>query len=38
MSVVHNLRMLGGQPVAKKSVTSAFGLKFEIRKVMVVIS
>ncbi|XP_014521349.1 SNARE-interacting protein KEULE isoform X1 [Vigna radiata var. radiata] len=32
MSVVHNLRMLGGQPVAKKSMTSAFGLKFEIHK------
>ncbi|QCD91593.1 SNARE-interacting protein KEULE-like [Vigna unguiculata] len=32
MSVVHNFRMLGGQPVAKKSKTSGFGLKFEIHK------
>jgi len=38
MSVVHNFRMLGGQPVAKKSKTSGFGLKFEIHKVMTVIS
>nr|KYP67208.1 SNARE-interacting protein KEULE [Cajanus cajan] len=32
MSVVHNLKMLGVQPVAKKKMTTAFGLKFDIRK------
>ncbi|TKY70865.1 SNARE-interacting protein KEULE [Spatholobus suberectus] len=32
MSVVHNLRLLGGQPVTKKSLTAAFGLMFDIHK------
>ncbi|RDX85544.1 SNARE-interacting protein KEULE, partial [Mucuna pruriens] len=32
MSVVHNLRMLGGQPVTKKKLTTSFSLNFDIRK------
>ncbi|KAH1223436.1 SNARE-interacting protein KEULE [Glycine max] len=32
MNVVHNMRMLGGQPVTKKKLTTAFGLKFDIHK------
>ncbi|XP_027359932.1 SNARE-interacting protein KEULE-like isoform X2 [Abrus precatorius] len=32
MNVVHNLRMLGGQPETKKSLTTAFSLKFDIHK------
>ncbi|KAL2348121.1 hypothetical protein Fmac_002121 [Flemingia macrophylla] len=32
MSAVHNLRMLGAQPIAKKKLTTAFSLKFDIRK------
>ena len=38
MNIVPNFRMLGGQPVTKKSLTAAFGLKFDIHKVKVVIS
>eukprot|EP00256_Glycine_max_P062742 XP_014632283.1 SNARE-interacting protein KEULE isoform X6 [Glycine max] len=32
MNIVPNFRMLGGQPVTKKSLTAAFGLKFDIHK------
>ncbi|XP_054825286.1 SNARE-interacting protein KEULE-like [Prosopis cineraria] len=32
MRAVHNLRMLGGQPDTKKSVTGAFALKFDMQK------
>jgi syntaxin-binding protein 1 len=35
MIVVNNLRMLGGQPDTKKRSTGAFGLKFDINKVIV---
>ncbi|MED6106852.1 hypothetical protein PIB30_008551 [Stylosanthes scabra] len=32
ITAVNNLRMLGGQPDTKKSLTAAFGLKFDIQK------
>lgn len=38
MTIVNNLRMLGGQPDTKKRLTGAFGLKFDIQKVKVISS
>ena len=34
VTALNNLRMLGGQPDTKKSLTAAFGLKFDIHKVI----